>query len=101
MSQRGSIHRRGDKWIAYWRSDTAKGRKQHTKVFRTKKEAQEFLNDTLAAIRGGVFSEPSKVTFGEYLIERPPNAYILEATIPSLVVGCAFLGICAYFFRGW
>jgi integrase len=39
-------------------------------VFRTKKEAQEFLNDTLAAIRGGVFSEPSKVTFGEYLIER-------------------------------
>jgi integrase len=70
VSQRGSIHRRGDKWIAYWRSDTAKGRKQHTKVFRTKKEAQEFLNDTLAAIRGGVFSEPSKVTFGEYLVER-------------------------------
>lgn len=70
MSQRGSIHRRGDRWIAYWRSDTPKGRKQHTKVFRTKKEAQEFLNDTLAAIRGGVFSEPTKVTFGEFLIER-------------------------------
>jgi len=70
MSQRGSIHRRGDVWIAYWRTETAEGRKQHTKSFRTKKEAQQFLTDTMAAIRGGVFSEPSKVTLGEFLLER-------------------------------
>ena len=56
MSQRGSIHRRGDVWIAYWRTETAEGRKQHTKSFRTKKEAQQFLTDTMAAIRGGVES---------------------------------------------
>ncbi len=70
MSQRGSIHRRGDVWIAYWRTETHEGRKQHTKSFRTKKEAQEFLTDTMSAIRGGVFSEPSKVTLGEFLLER-------------------------------
>ena len=70
MSQRGSIHRRGDVWIAYWRTETSEGRKQHTKSFRTKKEAQQFLTDTMAAIRGGVFSEPSKVTLGEFLLER-------------------------------
>jgi len=70
MSQRGSVHRRGDVWIAYWRIDTAKGRKQHTRSFRTKKEAQKFLNDTVTDIRDGLFSEPSKVTFGEFLTER-------------------------------
>ena len=70
MSQRGSIHRRGDVWIAYWRTETSEGRKQHTKSFRTKKEAQQFLTDTMAAIRGGVFSEPTKVTLGEFLLER-------------------------------
>ena len=70
MSQRGPIHRRGDVWIAYWRTETSEGRKQHTKSFRTKKEAQQFLTDTMAAIRGGVFSEPTKVTLGEFLLER-------------------------------
>ena len=50
MSQRGSIHRRGDSWTVRWRTETAEGRKQHSKGgFRTKKEAQEFLTDTMAA----------------------------------------------------
>jgi integrase len=71
MSQRGSIHRRGETWTVYWRADTADGRKQHTKGgFRTKREAAEFLNETMVAIRGGVFSEPTKVSFGDYLTER-------------------------------
>jgi hypothetical protein len=71
MSQRGSIHRRGDSWTVRWRTETADGRKQHSKGgFRTKKEAQEFLTDTMAAIRGGVFSEPTKVTLGEFLTQR-------------------------------
>lgn len=71
MSQRGSIHRRGDSWTVRWRTESADGRKQHSKGgFRTKKEAQEFLTDTMAAIRGGVFSEPTKITLGEFLTQR-------------------------------
>lgn len=71
MSQRGSIHRRGDTWTVRWRTETGDGRKQHSKGgFRTKKEAQEFLTEAMAAIRGGVFSEPTKVTVGEFLLER-------------------------------
>ncbi len=71
MSQRGGIYRRGSTWTVFWRTDSAQGRKQHTKGgFRTKKEAQEFLTETLAAIQGGVFREPSKVTLGEFLTER-------------------------------
>lgn len=71
MSQRGSIHRRGETWTVYWRTDTTDGRKQHAKGgFRTKRDAAVFLNETMAAIRGGVFSEPTKISFGEYLTER-------------------------------
>lgn len=71
MSQRGSIHRRGDSWTVRWRTDTADGRKHHSKGgYRTKKEAQGFLTDVMTAIRGGVFAEPTKVTIGDFLIER-------------------------------
>ncbi|MCZ7537305.1 MAG: site-specific integrase [Acidimicrobiia bacterium] len=71
MSQRGSIHRRGDTWTVRWRTDTAEGRKHHSKGgFRTKKEAQDFLTDVMAALRGGVFAEPTKVTVGDFLTER-------------------------------
>lgn len=70
-SQRGGIYRRGNTWTAFWRTDTAEGRKQHTKGgFRAKKDAQHFLNETMAAIQGGTFSEPTKVTFGEFLTMR-------------------------------
>lgn len=70
-SQRGGIYRRGGTWTAFWRTDTAAGRKQHTKGgFRTKKEAQQFLNGTMAAIQDGVFSQPTRVTFGQFLTER-------------------------------
>lgn len=71
MSQRGSIHRRGDSWTVRWRTDTSEGRKHHSKGgFRTKKDAQDFLTDVMAAIRGGVFAEPTKVTVGDFLTER-------------------------------
>ena len=54
-----------------WRTDTADGRKQHSKGgFRTKREAQNFLTDTMAAIRGGTFSEPTKVKLGPFLLEE-------------------------------
>lgn len=54
-----------------WRTDTAGGRKQHSKGgFRTKREAQNFLTDTMAAIRGGTFSEPTKLKLGPFLLEE-------------------------------
>jgi hypothetical protein len=53
-----------------WPTDSAKERTQHTTGgFGTKQQAQQFLTDTLAAIRGA-FCEPSKVTLGEFLTER-------------------------------
>ena len=70
MSQRGSIHRRGDSWTVRWRTDTADGRKHHSKGIPYKKDAQDFLTDVIATIHGGVFAEPNKVTVGDFLIER-------------------------------
>jgi integrase len=71
MSQSGFVRRRGETWTAYWNIETQHGEKQRTKGgFRTRKEAQGYLNDAIAAISAGVFAEPSKVTFGEFLTER-------------------------------
>jgi integrase len=70
-SQRGGVYRRGNTWTAFWRTDTPQGRKQHTKGgFRTKKDAQQFLNETMATIQAGTFTQPTRVTFGEFLTER-------------------------------
>jgi integrase len=70
-SQRGGIYRRGNTWTAFWRTDTPQGRKQHTKGgFRTKKDAQQFLNETMATIQAGTFTQPTRVSFGEFLTER-------------------------------
>jgi integrase len=69
--QRGGVYRRGNTWTAFWRTDTSQGRKQHTKGgFRTKKDAQQFLNETMATIQAGTFTQPTRVTFGEFLTER-------------------------------
>jgi integrase len=71
MSQRGSIHRRGATWTVRWRSDSATGRRHHSKGgFRTKAAAQAFLTEVTAAIQSGTFAEPTKITLGEFLIER-------------------------------
>lgn len=71
MSQRGFIRRRGSTWTAYWQVDSKQGRHQRSKGgFPTRKEAQAFLTATLAALQAGTFSEPSKVTVREYLLER-------------------------------
>lgn len=71
MSQRGFIRRRGSTWTAYWQVESKQGRHQRSKGgFPTRKEAQAFLTATLASLQAGTFSEPSKVTVREYLLER-------------------------------
>src|SRR5579884_281100 len=50
---------------------TGTGWKQRSKGgFPTKKEAQAFLTDTIAALQKGAFTDPSRITLGEYLTER-------------------------------
>lgn len=71
MSQRGFVKRRGDRWTAFWKIETATGWKQRSKGgFATKREAQAYLTRTLASIDAGTFADPSKLTLREYLLER-------------------------------
>lgn len=71
MSQRGFTRRRGGTWTAYWQADTSHGRGQRSKGgFATRRDAQAFLTETLAAMQSGAFAEPSKVTVKTYLIDR-------------------------------
>ena len=80
MTQRGFIRRRGSTWTAYWQADSTAGRRQRSKGgFSTRKEAQTFLTATLGSMQVGSFTEPSKVTVGEYLLQR-----WLPGRIPSL-----------------
>ena len=71
MSQTGFVRRRGETWTAYWIVESQHGHKQRTKGgFRTRKDAQTYLTDALAALGVGVFAEPTKLTLGEYLVDR-------------------------------
>ena len=71
MTQRGFIRRRGSTWTAYWQVDAASGRRQRSKGgFSVRKEAQAFLTTTLGTLQSGTFSEPTKVTVREYLLDR-------------------------------
>lgn len=64
-TQRGFVRRRGDTWTAYWQQDTSEGRKQRSKGgFATRRDAQAFLSETMAALQRAVFAEPTKVTVG-------------------------------------
>jgi integrase len=69
--QRGFVRKRGSSWTAYYYVTTARGRRQHSKGgFRTKGEAQAYLTRTLADLQRGVFVESTKLTVGEYLLDR-------------------------------
>lgn len=71
MAQRGTIRKRGSTWTTYWWVEGAQGSVQRSKGgFATKRDAQSFLTKTLAAVQTGAFSEPTKVTVGEYLLVR-------------------------------
>lgn len=69
---KGSIRQRGDTHTAYWFTvDPATGRrKQHSKGgFRTKRAAQEHLNEVLGKVQTGAWTPDKKMTVGELLTE--------------------------------
>jgi integrase len=81
---RGSIKKRGSSWTAVYDEPSQDGkRKQRSKGgFATRREATRYLNDQLARIDGGSYSEPSKLTLRDYLeTEWFPS---VEATLRPL-----------------
>jgi integrase len=68
---RGCVRRRGSGWTAYWDlpADPQSGkRRQKAKgAFRTKKEAQAFLNNTLTQVATATYVEPSTVPLARFL----------------------------------
>jgi hypothetical protein len=80
---RGSVRKRGSTWTWYLDAppDPVTGRRRQASKggFRTKREAQDALNETLARLREGTFVPPSHRTLGTYLLEewlpavRPPR----------------------------
>lgn len=66
---RGSIRKRGETWTVYWSINDSDGkRQQRTRGgFRTRKDAQSHLTETLAALQNGGYAEPSRVTLKEFL----------------------------------
>lgn len=80
---RGSVRKRGTTWTWYLDAPpdpvTGKRRQASKGGFRTKREAQEALNETLARLRDGTFVPPSQRTLGSFLLEewlpavRPPR----------------------------
>ena len=69
--QRGFVQKRGRTWTAYYYLTTGAGRQQCSKGgFRTKALAQGFLNDTMAALQRDELVEPTRLSVGEYLLDR-------------------------------
>lgn len=65
----GGVRKRGDRWSAFWDLPLTDGqrRRQGTKSgFPTKKAAQAFLTEQLAAIRRGEFVERDRMTFAAW-----------------------------------
>jgi integrase len=69
--QRGFVQKRGRTWTAYYYLVTGAGRRQCSKGgFRTKALALGYLNDTMAALQRDELVEPSRLSVGEYLLDR-------------------------------
>jgi integrase len=80
---RGGVRKRGTTWTWYLDAPpdpvTGKRRQASKGGFRTRREAQEALNEALARLREGTFVLPSQRTLGSFLLEewlpavRPPR----------------------------
>src|SRR4051812_803659 len=69
--QRGFVRKRGQTWTAYYYLTTGSGRRQCSRGgFRTKALALGYLNDTMAALQRDEVVEPTRVSVGEYLLDR-------------------------------
>lgn len=70
---RGHVHKRGDTWTVVYDEGRAESGKriQRTKGgFRTRREAERFLTDTLSRLGDGSYVAPNKITLGEYLVSE-------------------------------
>lgn len=70
---RGSTRKRGKSWTALWDAADPETDKRHQKSkggFRTQKDAQRYLNETLPKVADGTFVEPSKQPVGRYLLDE-------------------------------
>lgn len=71
---RGSIFKRGNLWTIQIERDrdplTGKRRRDFHSGYRTKREAEDARVEILARLKRGEYVEPSKLTFGKYLLER-------------------------------
>ena len=104
---RGSTRKRGGTWTAYWDAgeDPATGkRRQKTKGgFRTQKDAQRFLNDTLTSVATGTYVEPSSVPLARFLTDewlpavkrtvRPLTARRYESVVRTYVTAREIGGV--------
>lgn len=70
---RGTIRRRGESWTVYYDRprDPVTGQRRKTSKggFRTRKDAERWLNETLQKLDKGGYVETSKLTLGDYLTE--------------------------------
>lgn len=70
---RGHVHKRGQTWSVMWDEPRgADGRRRQRKKggFGTRKEAQAYLTQVLAAIDRHAYVQPERMTFGEFLTDR-------------------------------
>jgi hypothetical protein len=66
MRMRGSIKKDGSAWRVVYdvpRDPVSGARKQKKRRFKTKKEAERFLNEQLSNIDKGTYLEPKDITF--------------------------------------
>lgn len=73
---KGSVFKRGSVYAVRYDIGDGKNRSQKYKGgFRTKKEAQEYLNKVLSEVAEGSYVKPNKVHFSEFLIDWYHNSY--------------------------
>ena len=68
----GHVRKRGKKWayVQYVKDPaTGKGKYHWKSGFNTKSEAQRALREAITATEKGTFIEPTKMTYGDYVIQ--------------------------------
>src|SRR5688500_868228 len=93
---RGTILRRGDSWTVYYDRPrdpvTGKRRKTSKGGFRTRKDAERWVNETIRKIDNGSYVEASSLAFGAYLTEwlaatrrdlRPSSVTFYEVVVDT------------------
>jgi integrase len=96
---RGHIRKRGDSWAVFYdrpRDPVTGARRKTSKGgFRTRKNAERWLNDTIQKLQKGSYVETSNLTFGEYLGEwlaaarrdlRPSSLPFYEVVVERYLV---------------